>query len=336
MADLRQSTKAAFMPQITILMATYNGAAFLPRQLASIAEQTHTDWRLICSDDGSTDGTQAIITDFALKRPTGQVRRIDGPGAGATANFLHLIAQAPKGAWLAFADQDDDWHPDKLARAAAMTQAQSGPAHYSARTLICDENLALLAESPRFARPFGFRNALVQACTAGNTSLFNPPAAAILQNGVGAARAAGIVSHDWWAYQLISGAGGAILKDDQPVLKYRQHAENEMGRNDTTPARRKRLAMLFDGQYGGWLAANHTALTGAGNLLTPENRRILHGLGAALRARGPVAVARLARLGLYRHETAGTAALYAAAALGRLRAARAETNTATGVGSAGL
>ncbi|MDO5611800.1 MAG: glycosyltransferase [Paracoccus sp. (in: a-proteobacteria)] len=321
------------MPQIVILMATYNGAAFLPRQLASIAAQTHRNWRLICSDDGSTDDTRAVIAGFAAGHTPGQVQIIDGPRAGATANFLHLIAQAAPGAWLAFSDQDDDWHPDKLHRAVAMTTPRPGPAHYSARTLICDADLNVLTESPRFARPFGLRNALVQACTAGNTSVFNPAAAAILQAGAAAARAAHVVSHDWWAYQLIAGAGGAILKDDTPVLKYRQHGANEMGRNDTAAARRKRLAMLFDGSFGGWLAANHAALTGAGDLLTARNRAVLHDFGAALHAPGPVAAARLARLGLYRHETAGTAALYAAAAMGRLRCVTA--GDATGDGSAG-
>lgn len=304
---------------ITILMAVRNGAAFLPAQLASIAAQTHTDWTLVLSDDGSRDDSMALGHAFAAQLPDGQVRMINGPQRGATANFLHLIDAAQPGGMIAFCDQDDVWLPEKLARAAAMLGDLPGPAMYSARTLICDAGLNVLTESPRFRRGFGLRNALVQACTAGNTCVFNADAAAILKTAAALADRAGVISHEWWAYQLIAGAGGAVLKDDHPVLKYRQHGENEMGRNDTFRERLRRLGMLFDGSFGGWLAANQRALTDAADLLTPANRDVIKRFGAALSASGPAAAAEFARLGLYRHETMGTAALYAAAAAGRLR-----------------
>jgi glycosyltransferase involved in cell wall biosynthesis len=51
--------------QIAILMCTKNGAAFLSEQLQSIADQTHTNWTLYVSDDGSTDDTKKILQQFA-------------------------------------------------------------------------------------------------------------------------------------------------------------------------------------------------------------------------------------------------------------------------------
>ncbi|TBN51557.1 glycosyltransferase [Paracoccus sediminis] len=303
---------------VTILLASFDGAAFIGAQLDSIARQTYRTWRLIVSDDGSADATRDIVAGFAASRPPGQVRLIDGPGRGATLNFLHLLSVAPEGA-VAFCDQDDVWFPDKLARAMAALSPFHGPAHYAARTVIADAALHPVAESRHFPRPLGFRNAVVQAIMAGNTSVFNAKAAAILRRCAGDAQTAGIPSHDWWAYQIMGGAGAELIHDRQPVLLYRQHGQSEMGRNDTIAAMSHRIGRLLAGEYGGWLAANHAALSAVRTELLPENRRILDGLGKALHQRGPVAAATMARLGLYRQTRPGTAALFAAALMGRLR-----------------
>ncbi len=307
---------------VVILLASFRGAGFIRVQLDSIAAQTHRNWRLILSDDGSDDDTRRIVRDFAAEQTPGQVELIDGPGRGATRNFLHLIRQAPEGVALAFSDQDDQWFPDKLSRAMAAVGAVEGPAHYAARTVIADPDLHPLRESPLYSRPRCFRNALVQACMAGNCSVFNPAAAALLKQGVDAAEAARIESHDWWAYLLTSGAGAAILHDPRPALLYRQHGRSEMGRNDTPRAMVRRLGLLFSGDYGNWLAANHRALDGARHLLTPEARRLMDDFAGAIRRPGPITARHMRRLNLYRQTGTGTAALYLAAMLGRLSQSR--------------
>lgn len=303
---------------LTILLASHRGADFIGAQLRSIAHQTYDRWRLIVSDDGSDDGTPAIVADFAASRPAGQVRLIAGPCRGATRNFLHLLAAAPDGP-IAFCDQDDVWFPDKLARAVSALSAQDGPAHYAARTIITDADLNPVAESRRFLRPLGFRNALVQAIMAGNTSVFNAAAAAILRRSAPMAQAHDVPSHDWWAYQITAGTGARLIHDPTPVLFYRQHGRSEMGRNDTLPAMSQRIALLMAGDYGLWLARNHAALDAVRSDLLPENRRLLDRLGAAMRQAGPLAAVTMARAGLYRQTRTGTAALFGAALMGRLR-----------------
>lgn len=312
--------------RINILLASYRGASFIGAQLDSIADQSFPGWRLLVSDDGSRDGTREIVTRFGARYAPGRVELIDGPARGATQNFLHLIDRAPRGEMLAFCDQDDLWFPDKLARAAEALAGQAGPAHYAARTIIARHDLRPIAESRSFGRPFAFRNALVQACMAGNTTVVNGPAAALLKAGTEAARRADIESHDWWAYQLGAGSGARLIHDPQPALLYRQHAQSEMGRNDTPGAMAKRLGMLFAGDYGTWLRANVEALAPMRDRLTPDNRAVLDGFSAALRLPGPLAATKMRRLGLYRQSTAGTAALYAAATVGRLRQPRSPSN----------
>ena len=102
---------------VAILMGTCNGARFLRAQLDTIAAQSHRDWRLVASDDGSADGTRAILAAFRDRHGPGRVEIRPGPRRGFAANFLWLAGDPGIGAdYYAFADQDDLWHPDRLAR----------------------------------------------------------------------------------------------------------------------------------------------------------------------------------------------------------------------------
>ena len=97
-------------------MCTKNGAPFLADQLKSIAQQTHADWALFASDDGSDDETREILERFASNQRQNTVVR-GGPGKGTCANFLSLAAdQTIYADYFAFIDQDDIWHPEKLER----------------------------------------------------------------------------------------------------------------------------------------------------------------------------------------------------------------------------
>ena len=82
--------------------------------------------------------------------------------------------------------------------------------------------------SPLFRRPPSFRNALVQSLAGGNTMVLNRPARDLVAL---ASRRARFVSHDWWAYLLVTGAGGAVHYSAKPLVRYRQHAHNLVGAN---------------------------------------------------------------------------------------------------------
>ena len=304
--------------RIAILLAARNGAPFIAAQLASLAGQEYRHWRLVVSDDGSTDGTAEAVTRFALEHPGRDISLIDGPRAGATRNFLSLIGAVQPGEGFAFCDQDDVWLSDRLSRGVRALGGLDGPALHVTRTTICDQALRPLCPAPLYRRAPSFRNALVQACTPGNTMLVNPQGAALLAAGAPAAAAASVISHDWWSYQMIAGAGGKVIRDPAQTVLYRQHPGNVMGRNDTARAMLARLQGLGRGDYGGWLRANAHALSGAAELLTGENRALLRRFGAALGMGGASMAAEFMRLGLYRQTRMGTAALLAAAAAGRL------------------
>lgn len=307
-------------PHVTILMAVYNGAYHLEEQLESFTAQIHTDWQLLASDDASSDGSQAILERFA-----GTAKRtvcLTGPARGGTENFMSLIratpAHAPADSWITFSDQDDVWLPDRLQRGITALQKvpDQQPALYCSRTWITDAALGGRRLSVPRPKPLGFRNALVQNVASGNTILLNAAAARLVQEA--AQETVCPVVHDWWVYQLVSGAGGVLVHDDTPSLLYRQHEVNQIGANDTLRAKLLRMTMLLRGTFREWNDVNIEALGRSAHRLTPQNRHLLESFDA-LRSKGLIRrLWGLKRLGLYRQSHASTLALWVAAALGRL------------------
>ena len=303
-------------PTVTIVMATYQGERFLNEQLSSIAAQTHRNWRLFVSDDGSTDKTRAIVRELGEARRN-EVDLVDGPRKGFVANFLTSLCQAPETDYYAFSDQDDLWEPDKLERALSILEKtpKDKPALYCGRTCITDASGRPTGLSPAFLRPPSFGNALVQSIGGGNTMVMNHAARALL-------RAAGpdidVVSHDWWTYQLVSGAGGAVHYDLEPKLRYRQHATNLMGANNTFGARCKRIRLLFKGRFKQWTDRNVRALSQVRHLLTHENRALLDSLIEVRSGPLPRNLLTLYRSGIYRQTWPNNIGLIMATAFGKL------------------
>ena len=258
-------------PHVSILMCSYNGERFISEQLASIERQTHANWSLIVSDDGSEDATLEILKQFGKRLNSRRLKIVSGPGRGFAANFLSLTARAEvKSEFHAWSDQDDIWHADKLTRAITWlkTIPEHIPALYCARCELIGATGSTIGYSPLFRRPPRFTNALVQSISGGNTMVFNEAARVLLQE---AGSSVNVPSHDWWAYQLISGAGGEIYYDPEPRVQYRQHDGNVVGSNIDWSARLKRLRMVFQGRFITWNSQNIQALETMIHRLKPEN-----------------------------------------------------------------
>lgn len=94
-------------------MATYNGERFIAEQLESIVPYMNAEDELIVSDDGSKDSTKAIVEEIIKNHPN--VKWIEGPRKGVVKNFENALCEA-SGDIIMFADQDDVWMRDKLAK----------------------------------------------------------------------------------------------------------------------------------------------------------------------------------------------------------------------------
>lgn len=308
---------AATRGRVTILLAVYDGARFLAEQLDSLLAQTHDDWDLVASIDRSTDGSRELIEAFGAENP-GRLRAVlDGPAQGFAENFRALLLAAPGEAdYLAFCDQDDVWRPEKLAHQVALLAPHQGPALTFARTILCDETLAEIGRSPLFTKPPCFANALVQSIGGGNTIMVNRAGGARLRQAAALARK--MTSHDWWSYQVMSGTGGVVIYDPEPMVLYRQHGRNVMGQNRTLAAKLARLSMLVDGTFRRWTDENLANLAPLRDALTPENRALFDTF-RAYRGRGIWQRARdLRRLPLHRQTPLGHLVLKASLVLGRV------------------
>lgn len=304
----------------TILMAIYHGGDHLRAQLDSFAAQS-VPWDLQIGDDGGDRRDAGIIRDFAHS-PAGRGHRIsrtDGPGRGFAANFMQLIAtQRHATGPVALSDQDDIWLPGKLARAQAhLDRVPPGqPALYCSRRWNWDPRNGRRAVSRRYGRAPDFANALVENVAPGNTIVLNAPAARL------AARAAQqcgpVFAHDWWLYQVLSGAGARIIVDPEPTLLYRQHDGNALGAGEGLVARARSKRDVLRGFYTRRMTQQLAALDRCAGLLTPENRRLLMQLARTRRASLPKRLSQLREIGVYRQSTMSSLGFWGAAILGRI------------------
>lgn len=258
-----------YQPTVHILLATYNGAKYLQAQLQSIARQTHRQWTLTVSDDGSTDETVNIVKAFAQNNPH-TVNLLQGPCAGSsTRNFCHLIQHAPAGTehdLYAFCDQDDVWLDTKLERAVQWhAQHLQQPVRlYCGRTQFVNDQLQPIGLSPGIRRPPSFGNALVQNIASGNTMVFSQ-AVLLAQKKVQPEHS---VWHDWTTYIVATALGGLVSFNDQPSLLYRQHDENVIGSNDGVRAQLARLMPLYKGRFRDWTDLNLRAVNDIKSITT--------------------------------------------------------------------
>lgn len=104
---------------VTVLMSVYNGCPYVHAAVASILEQTFTDFEFMILDDGSTDETAAVLDTFDDPR----IRRLVHPtNRGLTASLNEGLALA-RGRYIARQDADDLSQPDRLARQVAFLES---------------------------------------------------------------------------------------------------------------------------------------------------------------------------------------------------------------------
>ncbi len=237
---------------VDILLATYNGAAYLQEQLQSLLEQSYTHYRVLVHDDGSSDGTVDVIKQM---QPLFEGRLVfiqDGLiFKGAVGNFGHLMAYSNSDAsaqWIAFCDQDDVWLPHKL---AVMVKAIESLQHRAlGRPCLVFSDLCVVDAKLRTINPSFWAHERIDPshCTLGHllnrnvvtgcAMLVNRKLLEVASPVPGAA-----VMHDWWCALLAT--AGSIGCVAEPLVLYRQHANNRLGAKSRGPYA-KAMRLLTD------------------------------------------------------------------------------------------
>ncbi|MGJ7514114.1 glycosyltransferase family 2 protein [Pseudomonas baetica] len=256
---------------MAVLLCTFNGGSFLKEQLDSISAQSHEQWVVYASDDGSTDETLEILQQYREAWGNDRLLISKGPQSGFSNNFLSVLSAAcGHHHYYAFCDQDDRWHPTKLKRALDWLERQPSatPSLYCGRTQVVNVTGEIIGLSPLFKKRPSFENALMQSLAGGNTMLINQAACSLLNKTPSNTP---LVCHDWWAYLLITGCGGTVYYDPIPTLDYRQHTQNVIGANTSIKSRLSRLKQMFQGSFREWNTKNIAALTLLSPHLTQSN-----------------------------------------------------------------
>lgn len=218
-----------------VLLATYNGAKYLPPFLDSLLQQSDKDWRLVVRDDGSTDETTAVLQRY--RKLFGNRMSIMEDGQkhlGSMRSFERLLA-ASQADYCLFADQDDIWLPDKIRHARERMlacEAETGadtPTIVYSDLMVTDEQLKVLGTFWQWVklRPDLLRTPRQMAVNnyvTGCTMMMNRAAIKVsLPFGAHA------LVHDAVIGLAVCAAGGRIEDIGVADILYRQHGNNEVG-----------------------------------------------------------------------------------------------------------
>ena len=216
--------------RIAILMSTYNGEKYLSEQLSSILNQSCQDYTLYIRDDGSTDKTIDIITEYIKKDNRFVLLKDSIQHRGPKESFLWLLREI-KSEFYMFCDQDDVWESPKV----KISFEKSIGINSEIPILICTDlklvnhNLELLHESMwkthKIYSLVDNKNGLkIASMFPGCTMLFNRKTRELAIN-----EKFDFPLHDMLISFVSLRNNGLIIPIKQSLIKYRQHTNNVVG-----------------------------------------------------------------------------------------------------------
>jgi len=238
------------LPRVAVLMATYNGMGWIQAQLDSILTQENVDITLYASDDGSNDGTDDTLRVLRKIDPRVVVLPKIASTGSAGQNFYRLIRDVDTNAfdYVAFADQDDIWHQDKLIRHIHLINHHQVAAVSSNVTAFWPDGTEQLIVKSQPQLKYDF---LFESAGPGCSFLMTPWLVARVREQLLApiSQARQVALHDWLTYAVCRAYGAKWFVDATPSLYYRQHALNVVGANSGMLAKWTRLIQFQQGWY---------------------------------------------------------------------------------------
>ena len=272
--------------RVAIVVAFYDGNKYIEEQLKSIISQTHKNIEIFIFDDNSKNPINKNLVNLNNKRnlKISIIKRKNN--IGYAKNFLYGIRDINKNFdYYGFCDQDDIWEKNKIEIALKSCEMNKNkkPKLYFSRTAYYNLDCSKEIGASRIHRKSPiFKNALVQNIAGGNTILINKKARDILCDSL---ISEVYTAHDWWTYQIITGAEGEIIYSKKKTLKYRQHNENIVGLNSSFKEKFKRLIYFFSGDYKKWCTINIKNLYLNKHFISSKNLETLNYFSRALKSR---------------------------------------------------
>jgi rhamnosyltransferase len=216
---------------VTILMATFNGSAYLAEQLDSILAQTCSEWELIIRDDLSTDDTISIIQKYVELDSRIKLLTLEGKHGSATVNFSALFdyAYTLSTPYVMFADQDDIWKNNKIENSLQFIRKQELKSKSIKPVLVygsiayVDSVAKVIPQELRMPDVLDFNILLNENHAYGCTMIMNR---ALVEKIIHIPETS--ENHDYWVALVACTLGKAVLNPEK-LIYYRQHANNVSG-----------------------------------------------------------------------------------------------------------
>lgn len=215
---------------VDILLATYNGEKYIRPQLDSILKQTHSNFRLLVSDDSSSDSTREILKEYA-KNDKRIILFFQEKNLGVIKNFEFLLKKVENNYYM-FSDQDDIWKENKIEKSLKHIIDTKSDLVYSDLEVV-DENLNVIYSSywklkgiyNKIKRYNNFESLYLNNFVTGCTIISKKE---LIEKVLPLPNTSKYVLHDYWISLIIS-QSGKISYIDAPLIKYRQHKNNKIG-----------------------------------------------------------------------------------------------------------
>jgi glycosyltransferase involved in cell wall biosynthesis len=213
-------------PRVAICMATYEPPGDLLRiQLDSLREQTHPNWVCLISDDASSEEAHGRLRELTAGDPRFVVSR-SGERLGFYRNFERALSMAPPSAdYVAFCDQDDRWHPDKLER--LLGSIGSSELVYSDARIVTPAGELVRPSywTERRNNHTNFASLLLANTVTGAASMFRRD---LLDDALPFPPRLARAFHDHWV-ACVAMARGDLTYVDEALYDYVQHGEAVIG-----------------------------------------------------------------------------------------------------------
>lgn len=238
------------VPNCAVLLTVYNGVLYLEEQLVSILNQTDVEVTVFVSADVSTDGSEALLDKLALENSRIVLLPHGIKFGGAARNFFRLIRDVDLTGfdYVAFADQDDIWHQNKLSRAVSLLQASAYDGYSSNVTAFWPDGRRKLIHK---AQPQTRWDFIFEAAGPGCTYVMSGALMGAIKKGMMKHWDAlqSVSLHDWFCYAFARANGYQWYIDPEPSMLYRQHDKNQVGVNFGFKAYLHRLKKMNNGWW---------------------------------------------------------------------------------------
>lgn len=220
------------MFNICVLLSVYNGVQWLETQVHSILAQEKVDVNIFISLDISSDNSLVICQNLAQMHEKIVLLPYGQRFGSAGQNFFRLIHDIDftDYDYIAFADQDDIWLPNKLSSAIEKLKQTNSDGYSSNVTAFWEDGQEKQIDKAQPQRQWDFLfEAAGPGCTYVLTNKLATEIQYIVRNRYYDFKS--VYLHDWFMYAFARSKGYQWVIDSTPYMRYRQHSSNEVGVN---------------------------------------------------------------------------------------------------------